>query len=91
MLTLTGWLVRAAAVTLPRDSRARYAEQWSADVRDADHAGVRRFQIVFGAFRVAAGIWPSRCISRLSGTKFSISSAEAGVPLREASVSSARS
>ena len=56
MVTLTGWLVRVAAVALPRDSRARYAEQWSADVRDADHAGVRRFQIVFGAFRVAAGI-----------------------------------
>jgi len=56
MMTLTAWLVRVAAVALPRVSRVRYAEQWSADVRDADHAGVRRFQIVFGAFRVSAGI-----------------------------------
>jgi hypothetical protein len=56
MSTLAEWLVGIAAATLPRGSRARYAEQWSADLRDADQASVRRFQIVLGAFSVAAGV-----------------------------------
>lgn len=55
MSTLADWLVGIAASTLPRGSRVRYAEQWSADLRDADQAGVRRFQIVSGAFSVAGG------------------------------------
>ena len=56
MSTPIEWLVRIAAAMLPRGSRARYSEQWSADLRDAGQAGVYRFQIVFGAFRVATGV-----------------------------------
>ena len=54
MSVLSEWLVGIAAAMLPSESRSRYAEQWSADLRDADEVGVRRFQIVFGAFRLAA-------------------------------------
>lgn len=55
MPTLAERFVGIAAAMLPRETRSRYSEQWSADLRDADEIGVRRFQIVFGAFRVAAG------------------------------------
>jgi hypothetical protein len=55
MSRLAKWLVGIAAVALPGDSRARYAEQWAADLRDAEQVGVGRFQIVVGAFGVAAG------------------------------------
>jgi hypothetical protein len=55
MSRLAKWLVGLAAVALPRGSRARYAEQWAADLRDAEQIGVGRFQIVVGAIGVTAG------------------------------------
>ncbi|MET4705894.1 hypothetical protein [Frigoribacterium sp. UYMn621] len=55
MSKLAEWLVGIAAVGLPRGNRARYAEQWAADLRDAEQVGVGRFQIVVGAFGVTAG------------------------------------
>jgi hypothetical protein len=46
-------LVSVAAATLPALTRARYREQWMADLRDADEAGVQRSGIVLGAFSFA--------------------------------------
>lgn len=37
----------------PGELRERYAEQWAADLRDADDAGIMRRSIVFGALRFA--------------------------------------
>ena len=49
------WLVSCAALAVPPYQRARYREQWLADLRDAGEVGVSRGQIVRGAFAFAGG------------------------------------
>lgn len=46
-------VVRTAAALLPRARRARYLEQWRADVTGAREAGLSPLGVAFGAFRVA--------------------------------------
>lgn len=46
--------VRFAAWTLPRKMRNRYREQWLADLRDAEEAGIPPADIVFGSLAFAA-------------------------------------
>ncbi|MGV8885486.1 MAG: hypothetical protein ACOH1T_07855 [Microbacteriaceae bacterium] len=43
------WLIRFAAALLPQHSRARFREQWLADLRDAPEVGLRESNIVVGA------------------------------------------
>jgi phage gp36-like protein len=53
--------VALAARLLPRGMRDRYREQWMADLRDADEAGVPQHQIASGALTFAATVaqpWP---------------------------------
>jgi hypothetical protein len=47
--------VDIAALALPAHQRARYREQWHADLRDAVEVGLTRGQIVRGAASFAAG------------------------------------
>ncbi|MFI9813148.1 hypothetical protein [Saccharothrix variisporea] len=53
MTRLALLLVTCAAALLPRDSRARYLEQWRADVLGAAEAGLSPLGVAFGALRVA--------------------------------------
>jgi hypothetical protein len=45
--------VRFAAWTLPKPMRDRYREQWLADLRDADEAGIQPSEIAFGSLAFA--------------------------------------
>ena len=45
--------VLLAAWTLPRSMRDRYREQWLADLRDADEAGIPTSEIAFGSLAFA--------------------------------------
>ncbi len=54
MMRLAEQLVLLASATLPATARARYREQWMADLRDADELDIRRSGIVLGAFSFAA-------------------------------------
>ena len=53
-MTAATRVVRFAAWTLPKRIRYRYREQWMADLRDADEAGVRPTEIVVGSLVFAA-------------------------------------
>lgn len=46
-------IVRVAASLLPRESRARYREQWLADLRDAPELGIGRAEIAAGSIAFA--------------------------------------
>ena len=48
--------VAVAVVLLPASMRERYSEQWRADLRDAEEAGVRRSQIAWGSLAFAATV-----------------------------------
>ncbi|ALE04757.1 hypothetical protein AL755_03460 (plasmid) [Arthrobacter sp. ERGS1:01] len=54
-MSATEMVVRAIALALPTHQRARYREQWLADVRDAAEVGIPHGQIVRGALGFAAG------------------------------------
>ena len=48
--------VAVAVVLLPASMRERYSEQWRADLRDAEDAGVRRSEIAVGSLAFAATV-----------------------------------
>lgn len=52
-MTAAALAVRLAAATLPKRLRARYREQWLADLRDAEEAGLRSSEIVLGSLAFA--------------------------------------
>jgi len=56
MSGLSGAVVRLAARSLPALARARYREEWLADLAGADEAGVARSSIAFGALSTAVTI-----------------------------------
>jgi len=51
---IAGWIVTLAVRLLPTPMRDRYREQWGADLRDAEGAGVSRFDVATGALAFAA-------------------------------------
>ena len=51
---IAGWIVKLAVRLLPTPMRDRYREQWGADLRDAEGAGVSRFDVATGALAFAA-------------------------------------
>ncbi|XVV03425.1 hypothetical protein ACQPW3_39895 [Actinosynnema sp. CA-248983] len=53
MTRLALFVVTLGAALLPRDQRARYLEQWRADVLGASEAGLSPLGVAFGALRVA--------------------------------------
>lgn len=55
-MTLFDATVRLIALTLPRHVRARFSEEWRADLADAHHLGVSRLSIVVGAVGTASAI-----------------------------------
>lgn len=60
-----------AALAVPPYQRARYREQWLADLRDAGEVGVPRRQIVVGAFAFAGGSLTRSLLQRELRASFS--------------------
>ena len=54
-MSATETAVRAISLALPTHQRARYREQWLADLRDSVEVGIPRGQILRGALGFAAG------------------------------------
>lgn len=62
---IAGWIVQLAVRLLPVDMRERFREQWLADCRDADEAGLRPMTIAFAALAFAVTLDRPRVSRRL--------------------------